>query len=273
MQLDARLIADFQETVWEFYRRHGREGLPWRQPAADGNFDPYLVMVSELMLQQTQVPRVVPKYLEFTAQFPTARALAAAPLGDVLRAWQGLGYNRRAKFLWLAAQEITRIGAFPGALTDLVKLPGVGPNTAGAILAYAYNQPVVFVETNIRTVYIHHFFEHHEVVADAEIAAALTATLDYEHPREFYWALMDYGTHVKATYGNKSRVSKTYARQSAFHGSRRQIRGQVVRLLGGRAYTGAELRGLLPDERLETVLHELKTEGLIREADGRFSLD
>jgi len=223
-------------------------------------------MVSELMLQQTQVPRVVPKYRAFLERFPTAARLAEADLGDVLREWQGLGYNRRAKFLWQAAQAVAKLGHFPDTAAELVQLPGIGPNTAGAILAYAYNQPAVFVETNVRTVYIHHFCGDREGIGDTEIARLVEQTLDREQPREFYWALMDYGSHLKATVGNLNKASKHYTKQSKFHGSRRQVRGQVIRLLGAKHHSLAELQAAIADGRLAAVLHELEQEGLVRQS-------
>jgi A/G-specific adenine glycosylase len=224
------------------------------------------------MLQQTQVPRVMPKYIDFLGRFPNVSTLARAELGDVLRAWQGLGYNRRAKFLWQAAQIVAPLGEFPKTSESLVKLPGIGQNTAGAILVYAYNQPAVFIETNIRTVYIHHFFNDKVDVDDKEIRVMLAATLDHESPREFYWALMDYGSHLKATTGNLNKVSRHYVKQSAFHGSRRQVRGAVLRALGSDPKTMAELQDVIHDERLESVLHDLAVEGLIRANHGTFSL-
>src|SRR5262249_9953194 len=154
-----------------------------------------------LMLQQTQVPRVQIKFAEFIQQFPTIQALAAAKLSKVVEAWHGLGYNRRAKFLWETAKKVVQDfgGELPKNVVDLQKLPGIGPNTAGAILAYAYNEPAVFVETNTRTVFIHHFFnEHSDVVGDAELRELIAASLPSDNPREWYWALMDYGAHLKA---------------------------------------------------------------------------
>jgi A/G-specific adenine glycosylase len=256
----------FREAVWNYYHTHGRHDLPWRQPGPDGQYDAYHITVSEVMLQQTQVSRVIPKYHEFMEQFPTVQDLAAASLGDVLRIWNGLGYNRRAKFLWQAAQAVERAhgGQFPDDLAALVALPGIGLNTAGAILAYAYGQPAVFVETNIRTVFIHHFF-HDEAagVTEAAIQELVAATLDQEHPREWYWALMDYGAYLKQTVGNLNRQSRAYAKQTLFHGSRRQIRGQVLRLLGNGPQTVAALRRQIPDERLSEVLQALVDEQLI----------
>jgi A/G-specific adenine glycosylase len=254
----------FLETLWGYYDRHGRHDLPWRQTELNGQIGPYKIMVSELMLQQTQVGRVIPKYDQFLQAFPTISDLAAAEVGDVLRAWQGLGYNRRAKFLWQAARVVAALPNFPTEQTELIKLPGIGVNTAGAIRAYAFNQPVAFVETNIRTVYIYHFFEGEIEISDKMILATLERTLDVERPREFYWALMDYGTHLKATVGNLSTLSKHYVKQSTFMGSKRQVRGQVIRLLGSGPQLLAELEREVTDERLEVVLAELVNEGLIR---------
>lgn len=197
-------IADFQQVVWDYYATHGRHDLVWRIPHEHG-FDPYAIMVSEIMLQQTQVVRVVPKYQAFMAQFPTIQALADAPLADVLAAWSGLGYNRRAKFLWQAAKAVVEHygGVMPRTVTELTTLPGVGKNTAGAIAAYAYNSDAVFIETNIRTVFIHHFFADDSAVRDASLEPFICQTVRAARetvgrsPREWYWALMDYGTYLK----------------------------------------------------------------------------
>lgn len=259
-------FGHFQQTVWDYYRTHGRHDLPWRLPDANGRFDPYKIMVSEIMLQQTQVPRVIPKFLQFLERFPSANALAEAPLGEVLSCWSGLGYNRRAKFLWQAAGNISRDheGQVPTSRAELTKLPGIGPNTAGAILTYAYNQSEPFIETNIRTVFIHHFFaDHQQAVSDAAIMEVVEKTLPSENPREWYWALMDYGTYLKQTVGNLSRRGKGFARQAQFEGSKRQIRGKVLRLLTSGGYTANQLDEAIVDERLAFVLDQLVAEGLV----------
>lgn len=273
MHLTDPQVRSFQKLLAEQYRLHGRPDLPWRASETDGSFDPYKIFLSELMLQQTQVPRVVPKYQAFLEQFPDVRALAAAPLGTVLRAWQGLGYNRRAKYLWLAARELAPMAAFPQTAEELVRLPGIGPNTAGAILAYAFNQPVIFIETNVRTVYIHHFFHDQTDVTDKAILALVKQTLDAKNPRVWYWQLMDYGSHLKATVGNLNRAGKGYVKQSKFHGSRRQVRGQIIRELSAAPRSQAELARLVADERLPAVLQALVAEGLVRQKAGVFSLD
>lgn len=249
-----------QELVWDYFNQHGRD-MPWRHAEKDGSFDPYKIMVSELMLQQTQVSRVVPKFQEFIKRFPTVQSLASASLAEVLLLWSGLGYNRRAKYLHQAAQQIGS-KPFPQTIADLTALPGVGHNTAAAIMNYAYNQPTPYIETNIRTVYIHHYYKDQESVTDKQLLPLVIETLDHEHPREWFWALMDYGAHLKATIGNLGQQSKHYTKQSAFQGSRRQIRGQILRLLS-QPQTLESLGQTITDERLESVLADLTSEGLV----------
>jgi len=278
--IDRTQLQQFQTEVWQYYDQRGRHDLTWRLPDDKGEFDPYKIMVSELMLQQTQVNRVLSKYAEFLETFPTVQDLAVASLGDVLRVWQGLGYNRRAKFLWQAAQMVVveYDGKFPRGQKELTALPGVGMNTAGAIMAYAYDVPVVFIETNIRTVYIHHFFAGQEAVPDKAIHELVEATLPGRggdgqgSPRLWYWALMDYGTHIKQLHGNKSRASKSYAKQSPFEGSRRKVRGAVLRYLSHKPGTFDELAKEESDPRLTEVVAALQAEGMVREEAGRYSL-
>lgn len=268
-------VEALRAELWKFYAANGRHDLPWRTPEADGSFDPYKIVVSELMLQQTQVPRVIPKFNEFIAKFPTFEALAAAPLSEVLRAWSGLGYNRRAKFLWQTAQIVSKDlgGKLPNTHQALIKLPGIGLGTAGAILAYAFNQPAIFVETNIRSVFIYHFFVDEEKIADKDIMKQLEALLNGEpEPRALYWALMDYGTSLKQTTGNAARRSASYARQSTFHGSRRQVRGMVLRALHERPKKFSALMQEIEDERLQSVLDDLLREGMITEQNGEYRL-
>lgn len=282
--LDNVKIAAFQQVVWEYYDWQGRHDLPWRLPEADGGFDSYKVLVSEVMLQQTQVGRVIAKYAQFLGLFPRVEDLAKASLGDVLVVWQGLGYNRRAKFLWQAAQMVVNEygGEFPQDQKELTKLPGVGVNTAGAIVAYAYNRPVSFIETNIRTVFIHHFFADlasREAVHDKEVGELVEATLPKgkdANIRLWYWALMDYGTFIKQTAGNKSRASKSYVKQSPFAGSKRAVRGAVIRHLSkneqGTSLNVDELARQIADPRLPDVLQDLVKEGMVRESAGVYRL-
>jgi A/G-specific adenine glycosylase len=213
------------------------------------------------MLQQTQVSRVIPKYEAFLTAFPTLGSLAAASLQEVLRQWQGLGYNRRARFLREASRVISGQGStFPTTLDELVKLPGIGTNTAAAILVYSFNQPHVFIETNIRTVFLHYFFKDEQDVPDKAILQLVEETLDTANPREFYWALMDYGTHLKQSVGNANVQSRHYKKQSAFAGSPRQLRGKILRELTQGPRDAKALRGLYDDKRFDDVL-----QGLIRD--------
>lgn len=264
----------FVAAVWAYYRVHGRHDLPWRRPEPDGTFDPYKILVSEVMLQQTQVPRVIPKYEAFLRRFPTLQAIAEAPLGDVLVAWQGLGYNRRAKYLWQAARMVAdeRSGVLPRSVEELSELPGIGRNTAAAILAYAFDERVVFVETNIRTVFIHHFFKDQTGVPDKAILEFAAQTLDRDNPREWYWALMDYGSYLKQSVGNLSRSSKAYARQAKFAGSERQLRGRVLRLLAPAPQSKTELLAALGDQRAPGILAQLEREGLVTRTGSQYRL-
>lgn len=263
----------FCEHVWAYYAHNARV-LPWRQLDHKGTLDSYHVLVSEIMLQQTQVSRVQSKYVAFLEKFPSIESLAAAPLGDVVRMWQGLGYNRRAKLLWQSTQMICAeySGVIPQAVNELVRLPGIGKNTAAALCCYAFNMPEPFIETNIRTVYIHHFFPDVAQVSDAEIWPIIQDTWDTEHPREWGWALMDYGSHLKATIGNAGQRSVHHIKQSVFEGSRRQLRGWVLRQLSKNQCSGAELYEMKKDDRLTNVLESLEKEGFITLQDGSYRL-
>lgn len=216
-------MQEFINIIWDYYRDNRRE-MPWRE---DPN--PYWVVVSEVMLQQTQVSRVLQKFPQFVGQFKSFEELAAASPVDVIVAWQGLGYNRRALNLHKLAQAIK--GKLPRDPDELVTLPGIGPGTAGSIAAFAYDAPVVFIETNIRRVFIHHFFEDQEGINDKQLLPLVEEALDREHPREWYYALMDYGTYLAKTVPNPNRRSKHHTVRSKFEGSDRQIRGAVLRAL------------------------------------------
>lgn len=253
-------------TLMTHYRTHGR-ALPWRVPEPDGSFSAYKVLVSEIMLQQTQVARVAPKYLVFLRQFPDIRTLAEAPFSEVLKAWIGLGYNRRAKYLHQAAKTlVSKDRAWK--MEDLTSCRGIGANTAAAVLAYSYNLPVLFVETNIRTVLIHHFFAGKASISDKVLQDTLDRAAPWNNglqlsPREFYWAMMDYGAFLKASVGNLNRQSKAYTKQAAFDGSLRQLRGRLIRALSRGPTTRAGLRAQIKDDRLDSVLEALADEELV----------
>lgn len=216
----------FQETINTYFKAHGRY-LPWRYEK-----DPYKILVSEVSLQQTQVSRVLDKYPKFLKAFPTVESLANVSLRDVLIAWQGMGYNRRAKFLQQAAAEIVDRygGVVPKTVEKLEELPGIGNATAGAIVAYVYNKPSVFIETNIRAVFLHFFFKGKQNISDTDILPLVKKTLDKDNPREWYYALTDYGAMLKKQ-GFTNTASKHYTKQSPFIGSNRQLRGEILKLL------------------------------------------
>lgn len=260
-------ITSFRKAVLDHYRKRGRHELPWRKTR-----DPYRILVSEVMLQQTQVERVIPYYESWMKRFPTPAKLAKAPLSSVLRAWQGLGYNRRAKNLQLAAKEIVRLGTFP---EDLETLPGVGPYTARAVKAFAYNEDAVFVETNIRTAVIHHFFPRKDTVEDKEILAILEKALPKGKSRKWHSALMDYGSHLKRSGVRLNAKAKGYKKQEPFEGSRRQVRGAIVKALARGPRTAAFLVEILGPKRRSAVraqLASLSKEGLIELRKGAFRL-
>jgi A/G-specific adenine glycosylase len=254
----------FCDTVLAYYREHGRHHLPWRKTK-----HPYRILVSEIMLQQTQVDRVVPKYRAFLRQFPTVRALAEAPLGDVLVAWQGLGYNRRAKLLSQCAKTVVEEygGRFPRTYDELRELPGIGSYTAAAVMAFAYNQAVPLIETNVRTVFLHHFFPKRATdVTDADILALVAKTLPAEDVRAWYAAIMDYGSYLKKTIGNANVRAKSYQKQSTFKGSDRQLRGAILRELAGGKKTRLDLHRTLrafEDLRVDAKLDALMSEGMV----------
>jgi A/G-specific adenine glycosylase len=246
----------FRTMIMRHFKRHGRHSLPWRKTT-----DPYRVLVSEVMLQQTQVPRVIEKYRQFLRVFPTFRRLAAASPREVLKVWQGLGYNRRALMLQRCAQVVVREhgGKLPADFDALRALPGIGPYTAGAVLAFAYNMPHPVIETNIRRVYLHHYFPKKKKVPDALLESIVARTLDRKNPRQWYSALMDYGTWLADQVENPNARSKHYTRQSKFEGSLRQLRGQVLAL----SLSNGSLKEFKHDPRLPGVLAVLKREGFV----------
>lgn len=264
-------IRRFRHTVRAFWRRSGRT-LPWRETA-----DPYAITVSEVMLQQTQVDRVVPAYLHFLRRFPTLAALEEAPLRAVVTTWQGLGYNRRAVHLKKLAAAVTRDyhGVLPATVAALETLPGIGPYTARAIAAFAYNQPHILIETNIRTVFIHTFFPKAKLVSDVDLLPLIEQTLDRRNPRGWYWALMDFGAYLKKQQPNPGRRSQQYVRQSPFQNSNRQLRGQIVRLLTtSPPQTAAQLEKAtgFPEHQVQASLQALQREEMLVMDGRRFRL-
>ena len=258
--------SDFRELVWAEGRTLYRD-MPWRDTPSF-----YNVLVSEIMLQQTQVSRVLVKFAEFMERFPTIESLAKAPLADILGVWSGLGYNRRARFLHEAAKVVAKDGE-PTDLSGLVHLPGVGTNTAGAIMNYVYEAPTVFVETNIRTVYLYHFFPNEVDVSDSVLKDLVARTIDTEHPRQWFWALMDYGSYLKAQGNGRLSQSKHYKKQAPLAGSVRQMRGRIIRQLTARSLSQSSLyEAVQGDGRFTPALDGLIRDGLVEKAGKQYRL-
>jgi A/G-specific adenine glycosylase len=261
-KLSSQQVRRFQKEIYAHYRSNGRV-LPWRR-----THDPYKILLSELMLQQTQVKRVMEKYREFLRRFPSIESLACAPLHAILEQWQGLGYNRRALALKrLAVTVVDRYDSrIPRTIEALKSLPGVGAATAGAVCAFAFDRPVVLIETNIRSVFIHFFFRSREAIKDSEILPLVEQTLDTKRPRDWYYALMDYGAMLKEKQPNPGRRSAHYTRQSPFEGSVRQIRGMILRTLVKQpgTFESVLVKEINRDEEMvRKVLRQLRTEGFI----------
>ncbi|MDB5259364.1 MAG: HhH-GPD family protein [Candidatus Taylorbacteria bacterium] len=302
----SKKLSEFNKEIWNYYRKYRRD-FPWRISDANAaRVTPYHIVVSEIMLQQTQAPRVVPRYEKFMKKFPDWKALARATNAEVIGEWQGLGYNRRALYLKRIAETVTSTdngasasetaaGEIPKTYDELYELPGIGPNTAGSVLAFAWNLPHPFIETNIRSVFIHFFFKNRgkknkkgeaaKKVSDAEIlelvAAALALPRNQQNPRDWYYALMDYGVHLKSTQPNPSRRSAHHIKQSTFKGSNRELRAQLLRFILKQPATTAELiarfkakdHEYCTPENIERNILALEKEGFIqRNPTGVYSI-
>lgn len=269
--LTSRSVCRFHETIYDYYRKHARK-FPWRRTR-----NPYHILVSEIMLQQTQTERVIEKYREFINAFPDFVTLSHARLQKILSIWQGLGYNRRA----LALKKITQMvvtkygGKLPHCLEELMTFPGIGRATASAISVFAFNRPAVFIETNIRRVFLHFFFHNKSNVKDAEILPMVEKNLDASSPRKWYYALMDYGAMLGKGSQNPNRRSAHYHRQSSFKGSNRQIRGMILRAVLKKPLIGEyELAKRLgvSRTRIKANLMQLQKEGFMQRKGKQFTL-
>lgn len=220
-------ITQFQKTIYDFYNENKRDFI-WRD-----NISPYKIVISEVMLQQTQTARVIPKFENWLEKFPDFATLAQASNHNVLSAWSGLGYNRRGLALLKIAQIIMQDfdGKLPTNPDVLQKLPAIGPNTAGSICVFAFNLPVTFIETNIRTVFTHTFFPGQIEITDKQLLPLIAQTIDKNNARDWYYALMDYGVHLKQHLPKINSASKHYSKQSKFVGSKRQVRGTIIKIL------------------------------------------
>lgn len=316
-------MSRFIDTIWDYYHTHRRD-MPWRTDTR-----PYYIVVSEIMLQQTQVHRVVKKFESFVKRFPDWQSLAHASTRDVLQEWSGLGYNRRALYLKKISEMVTRdkrytflssaqtthvshndpsqsisnkksmrteeiylqrnfrdrggIHAWSGAklYETLHTLPGIGPNTAGSILAFAFNIPHPFIETNVRSAFIHFFFPEIEKreskkamsrhggtdkkISDDQLTPLIEKALMHprnkKNPREWYYALMDYGSYLKQTLPNPSRRSIHHAKQSPFKGSNRELRSRILKIIMQKPQSLEDIGTYFNKEKIsvEKILKNLDT--------------
>ncbi len=262
----------FIHTILGFYAVHGRQFI-WRETS-----EPYRVLLSEVMLQQTQTSRVIPKYELFLSLWPTFKELSEAPLDQLLYNWKGLGYNRRALNLRKSAMASERWGwSLPKEQAELLSLPGVGKATAAAIGAFSYQQRTIYLETNIRRVLLHCFYPDQEGVKDKELEPLLAHLVQMvEDPKQWYYALMDFGVLLKSLTPNANVRSAHYTKQAKFENSNRQIRGQLIHLL---ADTGAKeqdqviaLLSHFEQERVLYCLEQLEKEGFVEEMEGTYRI-
>lgn len=276
-------IKQFRKAVWHYWKKEGRHELPWRK-----THDPYKILVSEVMLQQTQVPRVIEKYTEFLSLFPTVHVLAHATLRDVLRVWSGLGYNRRGKYLHDAAKVIAK--QYDGdikAATAAEKLPGMGPYTRAAVRVFAFNEPHTLLETNVRAAFIHHFestlcksdlHKKDTKISDKQLVPLMKKAAEDQDPREWHWALMDFGVHIKKLHKNPARRSATYTKQSTFKGSLREVRGILLKSLSHSTKIETDLylevakHAHIKKARVQEALESLVRDGLIKKVKGKWRI-
>ena len=264
--------STFQNKILERGKKLYRS-FPWRDTK-----DAYEILISEVMLQQTQVKRVLNYWQSWLQKFPSVQNLAAAPLSYVLEAWQGLGYNRRAINLHICANIICEEhgGCIPTDSKALLALPGIGAATAAGVRVFAFSIPDIYIETNVRTVIIHEFFADENNVSDKKIASVLAKLCPKDETcREFYYALLDIGADLKAQGIKSARRAKAYTKQAKFEGSHRQKRSFLLRCVLDGISDVEELTVCLNDEEqkakrsalsmseVKNILLELQKEGFI----------
>ncbi|MFX1571869.1 MAG: A/G-specific adenine glycosylase [Promethearchaeota archaeon] len=270
--LASEIIQSFHKIIYSYYKNFKRD-FPFRE-----DITPYKVLISEIMLQQTQTTRVSEKFLEFIEQFPDFLALSKAPLDKVLKVWKGLGYNRRA----VALKKIANIiitdyhGEVPDSIEILKSFPQIGHNTASSIVTFAFNKPTIFIETNIRNVYLYFFFPNKTHVQDKEILPIVERTIDKKSPREWYYALMDYGVMLKKTHPELNRKSAHYRVQTPFKGSNRELRGKILKSLiktNTLHKSDFEKKFIKFDQKnVKIVLNQLEKEGFIKKEKNKITL-
>jgi A/G-specific adenine glycosylase len=262
--LSKELINNFQNLIWDYYKDHIRS-FPWRETD-----NPYHIFISEWMLQQTQTTAVISKYKAFLNRFPTFSDLAKSSVEDVIKLWQGLGYNRRAIWMKTAAEIIVREhgGVLPDDPEILEKIKGIGHATAREMVSFAYNKPTAFIETNIRRVFLHLFFYNKTGIRDADILELVKKTVDNENPREWYYALMDYGVYLKKNLKpDPNHRSAHYKKQPKFKGSDRELRGKILRMkIANTSITIDELAQKLqqPVRKVKEFITKMEQEGFFK---------
>ncbi len=243
-----------------------REAYPWRETT-----DPYYILVSEIMLQQTQTTRVVPKYLAFIQKFPDLKTLAEASKGEILALWSGLGYNRRAIYLQQTAQSILQLDEFPRDPKALIKLPGIGVYTSRSIPIFAFNADIGTVDTNIRKVFIAEGLATPDTKQN-ELFKIADRLVPKGRSRDWHNALMDYGSKIASKIIPKIRST---AERKPFHETDRHYRGIIIKKLLKSPMTSEQLQNDLKigQKRLEALLQTLQTEGLIRHAQTEWIIE
>jgi len=257
-------LQSFKREILSHYKLNKR-AMPWRD-----NTSPYYVVVSEIMLQQTQVDRVRTKFASFIKRFPDWKTLVQASNHQALSEWSGLGYNRRGLYLKRIAEIVAKNGE--GCLKtkeSLLELPGIGPNTAGSILAFAFNIPITFIETNVRSVFIHFFFkDSKKKISDSKIMPLIEQTMDTKEPREWYYALMDYGSYLKRSQPNPSRKSAHHIKQKPFKGSNRELRSNILKMLMNKGSSAFSVEKRFKSEwsaaQIRKSLTDLEKEGFLK---------
>ena len=282
-------IQEIQQTILQWYKKNGRQ-LPWRQTT-----DLYRILVSEMMLQQTQVDRVIPKYYAFLEQFPTVSSLADAQTAEVLKMWSGLGYNRRALYLQKCAQTIKykHNGKFPETTEELLAIPGLGKYTAAAVQSFANNKDVVVIDVNVERIFKRIFYG--KIEAAEAIAWHILPT---NESRNWHNALMDIGAlfcaaknpkcalcpakACCAAANNKERIEATWKKRKVvpFKNSDRIVRGTILKLLttkNGQEQDQIYKQLIEQDikrekEKFEEIIVQLEKDGLIKKEKNMLSL-
>jgi A/G-specific adenine glycosylase len=265
-KISSEHIMRFQKKVFLFYKKNKRD-LPWRKTT-----DPYKILLSELMLQQTQVKRVVVYYEKWIARWPTIHTFASAALPEVLQMWMGLGYNTRAISLHKTAKKIVALfdGDVLRAMQQYKELPGIGKYTSHAVRIFSTNADLVTVDTNIRRIFISEF-DLPENISEHELWLLAEKCRPVGKSREWHNALMDYGALYLTAH--KTGIRPT-TQQTQFEGSNRQIRAQILRHVLEKPMTGKELTQTLKIDqgRLGPILEKMINQHILMKKNNTYLL-